>query len=264
MEKGVVVLLDAIGVQEEYQREDPTTITKRWNVVDRKLSRLTNALKTKLQKSSYNPSIRIQQPYDNIQIFLPIDHPRYKDMSNRNATWWTVHHLGEILIPFFRYALYNRIYFRGCISSGEYFETRKRVFGPAINEAAEYCENANWIGIMASPNTFKVLDNPDTKDWFKIFSKYPVPLNHKEPNRTTTEREELAWVLDWTRCGRPPNYEKMVTNKVLETILNGKLIESKEIAKKHMNVGSIKQHEFKCRTKKWENTLTFYRSRVAT
>jgi hypothetical protein len=208
MEGGVVVLLDAIGVREEYQREDPMILIGRWNAIDRKLIRLKSVLKAELQRRSYNSSIRIQQPYDNVQIFLPFDQPRYKDRSTRNVSWWTLHHLGEVLIPFFRYALYNRIYFRGCISTGEYFATRKRVFGPAINEAAVFCENANWIGIMASPNTFKVLDNPDTESWFKIFSQYPVPLNRKESDGTTTEREESAWVLNWKIHCRPPNYEK--------------------------------------------------------
>jgi hypothetical protein len=259
MEEGVVVLLDSIGVREEYQREDPQTLIKRWNAVDRKLIRLINALKAELKKRSYNSSIRIQQPYDNIQIFLPFDKPRFDDLSNRSAPWYTVHHLGEILIPFFRYALYNRIYFRGCISTGEYFATRKRVFGPAINEAAVFCENANWIGIMASPNTFKVLDNPDTESWFKIFSQYPVPLNRKESDGTTTEREESAWVLNWKIHCRPPNYEKKVTNDALAKILNSKLEESKESAENiQVNDGSPEPGEFTRRIKKWENTLAFF------
>ena len=142
MEDGVIVLLDALGVKNAYRRETTEILQRRWNLVDRKLILLLNLLKRELKKKSYNNSIRIQQPYDNVQIFLPFDTPihKYRDTSTRTPKWYSVHHIGEVLIPFFRYALYHKIYFRGCISTGNYFLTRKRVFGPAVDEAAKYCE----------------------------------------------------------------------------------------------------------------------------
>lgn len=120
MEVGVIVLLDALGVKNAYQRETTEVLQRRWNLVDRKLVLLMSLLKRELKKKSYNYSIRIQQPYDNVQIFLPFDTPihGYKDTSTRTPKWYSVHHIGEVLIPFFRYALCHKIYFRGCISTG--------------------------------------------------------------------------------------------------------------------------------------------------
>ena len=68
MEDGVIVLLDALGVKNVYRRETTEILQRRWNLVDRKLILLLNLLKRELKKKSYNNSIRIQQPYDNVDI----------------------------------------------------------------------------------------------------------------------------------------------------------------------------------------------------
>jgi hypothetical protein len=263
MENGVIVLLDALGVKNAYQRETTEVLQRRWNLVDRKLIRLMNLLKGKLKENSYNDSIRIQQPYDNVQMFLPTDTPihRYKDTSTRTPQWYSVHHVGEILIPFFRYALCHKIYFRGCISAGDYFLTKKRVFGPAVDEAAEYCENANWIGIMASPRSIRVLDTPDTPSWFKIFLRYQAPINTRDKDGHVTEHKRWSWALRWDF----PRYEyvvdKRVTNNTIERILSEEVTNTKrnlERASTKVNRNSNKLEELHRTLKKWENTLEFF------
>ena len=65
----------------------------------------------------------------------------------------------------------------------------------------EYCENANWIGIMASPLTIGVLDTPGTPNWFKIFTKYRVPLNVRAKDGRIFERRKWSWALRWNSPG---------------------------------------------------------------
>jgi hypothetical protein len=264
MEGGVVVLLDALGVKNAYRGEPTEVLQRRWNLVDRKLIRVMNLLKGKLKENPYNYSIRIQQPYDNVQIFLPFDAPnhRYTYISTRTPEWYSLQHIGEILVPFFRYALCHNIYFRGCISAGEYFLTRKRVFGPAVDEAAEYCENANWLGIMASPRTIRVLDTPDadTQNWFRIFAKYRVPLNIKKDGHIS-ERKKWSWVLRWNIPRHEYVMDKSVTNKTIENILGEEVSNAKkhlELASKNCKGDSYKLEELTRINKKWDNTLEFF------
>ena len=75
-------------------------------------------MRDKLGENNYNNRIIKHGPYDNLQILIPVDIRQngFIDCSTRNPAWWTVHHIGEVLIQLFRYALINKIYFRGCIS----------------------------------------------------------------------------------------------------------------------------------------------------
>ena len=55
---------------------------------------------------------------------------------------------------------------------------------------AEFCEKANWIGIMASPLTAEVLDRAASidkysNDWFKTFIEYDFLLMRKRLKERT-------------------------------------------------------------------------------
>jgi hypothetical protein len=160
---------------------------------------LVNKLKYELGNSKYN-KILTQCPYDNFQIFIPVDIPKYQDNSARTAPWFTIMLMCNLLIPLSCYALVNRIYLRGCITAGKYFQTKERIFGPAIDEAAEFCEKANWIGIVASPLTAEVLDRAASidkysNDWFKTFIEYDIPLNEKNAQGKDIEGRRKAWAF---------------------------------------------------------------------
>ena len=83
---------------------------------------------------------------------------------------------------------------------GKYFQTKERIFGPAIDEAAEFCEKANWIGIMASPLTAEILDRAASidkysNDLFKTFIEYNIPINEKNAQGKNIEGRRKAWAF---------------------------------------------------------------------
>jgi hypothetical protein len=104
-----------------------------------KFSNYVNILKSSLALHNYNNRISSTQLYDNFQIFLPVDESFYHgpiNLTGRNSLWWTIHHMGELLIPLFRFALIQNIPLRGCISIGKFFQTNKQILGPAVDEAS--------------------------------------------------------------------------------------------------------------------------------
>jgi hypothetical protein len=152
---GVVTLLDALGVSTAHHYVEPRILADRWNNVDNKLEYYLYKMKDKLGENNYDNRIIKHGPYDNLQILIPVDIKQsvVVNKSPRNPAWWTVHHIGELLIQLFSYALINRIFFRGCISAASYFQTAtERVFGEVASEAAKFREKSNWLGIVASPS----------------------------------------------------------------------------------------------------------------
>jgi hypothetical protein len=136
--RGYQALLDALGASGAHHHIAPRILIDRWNKVDNKLELYLQKMRDKLGENNYNNRIIKHGPFDNLQIFIPVDirQTGVVNCSTRNAACWTVHHIGELLIQLFRCALINNIYFRGCISAASYFQTSTdRVFGEVADEA---------------------------------------------------------------------------------------------------------------------------------
>jgi hypothetical protein len=73
MEYGVAVLLDALGTKRNYERESIDEIRARWTRVDTFLEDSIRILAKELENRGYRNDVIIQRPYDNLQIFLPVD-----------------------------------------------------------------------------------------------------------------------------------------------------------------------------------------------
>ena len=242
MDSGVVVLLDALGTERIYEIEPRSQIAKRWNDIDRLFGQFVKILSKKLKNSGYPSNIRIQRPYDNFQIFVPVGSASTNgaiDMSGTNHIWWTVTELGELLIPLFRKALANRIFLRGCVCQGQYFYTSKRTFGYRIDEAAKNYEVTEWLGIIAAYSSNLVLNVASQSTMSKIFN-YFVEYGVRMKDGNTKK----LFVLDWTK-----NIQNMYDNYQVddEIILN---VIKTEIS--NAKCDSVRN--------KWQNTLNFYNS----
>jgi len=97
-----------------------------------------------------------------------------------------------------------RIYFRGALSIGNYLYSGKQsntVLGPAVADAASWCEVADWIGMVVAPSSGYYFEQPEINPnelrhhsqfhFFKqqSFIRYQVPLKGGH-------REDL-WTLMW-------------------------------------------------------------------
>ncbi len=85
------------------------------------------------------------------------------------------------ILEFFRLAMQCDMMMRGAISIDHYLWKNggDLVLGPAVNDAVEYCEQADWIGLHLTPNAGHKLDSLMEKFQIRsknFFMKYQVPL----------------------------------------------------------------------------------------
>jgi hypothetical protein len=264
---GVLVLLDALGTKVGSEEMENKVFS--FDMVDQKIKTDTKKLKLKLGSYGYNNLLISGSIYDNIQIFLPIDlHiPGHIDCTGKNDLWWSIIIMGTLLIDIFRYALVNKTPFRGCITSGcGVISKSKRILGPIAEEASEFYEIADWIGIIASPHTAMVLNtkvelNPNP-EIFEPFIKYPISIKKKNNicnNNDKKIENKDYWALKWpiqqgfTRKDSEKLIYVIPSNKKTfygKTISNSKIEEVLEEGVRNSS------HDI---SQKWKNTLEFYK-----
>jgi len=116
---------------------------------------------------------------------------------------------GLIQIIFYDF-LKQKLPLRGAISFGKYFRRKNTFMGPAVDDAAEWYEKANWMGVMLTPKTTILLDSKiHDKEVFKEddgklpiktrWLKYPIPCK----NLVDKECEIELYAPNW------PWYVKM-------------------------------------------------------
>lgn len=122
-----------------------------------------------------------------------------------------------LLIPLFRKAFIQRIYLRGTLSIGKFFLLKRNngvlLVGPAVNDAAQSYEDADWIGISASPNASLTLEQEHIIDELhnldacasinqssiNLKNLYSIMkdsfINYDIPTKNGIERN--GWALSW-------------------------------------------------------------------
>ena len=50
------------------------------------------------------------------------------------------------------------VYLRGVISIGKFYQSQNLIIGPAVDEAAEWYTNIEWIGVSAAPTAHFILE----------------------------------------------------------------------------------------------------------
>jgi hypothetical protein len=109
----------------------------------------------------------------------------------------TVHLMAIWLNRIMTLGLACNLLFRGALSFGEYiFDSNSNtVLGPAIADAASWYEEADWLGIIATPSCGFLIDTSSgfnksrNIDIFKWLVKYPVPLK--------SGKTLLLFALNW-------------------------------------------------------------------
>lgn len=129
---------------------------------------------------------------------------------------------------------------RGCITTGSFHLDKTFIVGPAIEEAANYYELPQWVGISASPSANREIDKINNYNPNKIkdnFFKCDIPLRESI--------EQNAWVLKWTEEDSDDLISRSGSKKKYKDTLdfmNGQLENANSID------GALK----------WRNTIKFY------
>jgi hypothetical protein len=96
------------------------------------------------------------------------------------------------------------LFFRGAISYGSWWELDPpqadsiHLLGPAVDEAAEWRDQTEWVGCALTPHAGFEWERPeefDPDDPTAAFIDYPVPVKPGEPNGV------LKWALNWPGLG---------------------------------------------------------------
>jgi hypothetical protein len=98
MNFGVVVLLDALGVRNAHKWSSIVELAERWDKVDIRIEHYSNRLRDELGSHGYNNDVRMEQPYDNIQVFIPVRTIGYC-FSNNQGMLFSPIYVSKMIIP---------------------------------------------------------------------------------------------------------------------------------------------------------------------
>jgi hypothetical protein len=191
--RGVVVMLDALGMKGVWARREPSTVVNAWiGLVDR----LETATATVVAaNASVCDGFHIAAFSDTIILTLE-GRIEGEDLDK------LVQLAGDALREPFLIGLLEGILLRGVIAAGDYYQSTAMTsrgpstlltIGPAIDEAAEWYEQSDWFGVSAVPSAAYVLD--EGRELGKPLSDSVVPYD--VPLRSGSALP--GWVLDWPR-----------------------------------------------------------------
>ena len=220
--KGVVILLDALGIKGIWKGNSPTDVQHNWNTVISNCSSLVNELKPFVLSTSFNAFS------DTVVITATSS-----DIEN------LISKMAETLIKTMEIAITHNIFFRGCISVGEFFPDPNIIVGKAIDDAAQYYQIPDWIGISVTPNSHKFINSNciHSEKNQGLFVEYDIPL------KNTIEKKGLAlnWPIYVETIGKTGEGSEKPQSQTLRELVETKIENSDDI-----NVSF-----------KWRNTLNF-------
>jgi len=163
--KGAIAILDRLGTKGIWQRENPEDIILKWDYV---MKIYDSAYKVIAEKRKYKPKIFTFS--DTVILIFESDDIK-RDLE----------YIGMDLANFLVVSLLHGMFFRGCISIGEFYVGDNIVIGKPIDEAAEYHAMSQWIGVSVAPSLYNILYKMKEEEWtdmgsVKPFIKYKIPL----------------------------------------------------------------------------------------
>jgi hypothetical protein len=138
------------------------------------------------------------------------------------------------------FGMMNGLFFRGAISYGRWWEFDPpppgslHLLGPAVDEAAEWRDQAEWIGCALTPRAgfeWERSQNFDATNPAALYTDYPVPVKHGEPVGV------LKWALNW------PEQSGLPRRDLLEALSKGSI--PKVAAMKYVNTLSFYDEAWK-------------------
>jgi len=182
METGVVALLDALGLKGIWARAEPDQVVESWEEVLAAFAESADKLKARLgrRRRTVVDTYKVVAFSDTIIVTLRTSDPAFY-----------IPVMGGLIAGPFILGLTKGVYFRGTISIGKFHQTGSLIIGPAIDEAAEWYEQADWIGISTSPSAFFGLESlvDMGMDVTEFFVRYNIPMK--------SDMMPSGWALAW-------------------------------------------------------------------
>jgi hypothetical protein len=187
--EGVVAFIDALGTKGVSARTDPEEYAKSW---EKLLTEWERYKKEALETSdSSNVNYDIRAFSDTIIITVKLSK---KDNSTPVLeSDRLLLHCARLVAPMILNGIFKGVYLRGVLSIEKFYQTQNSIIGPAVDEAAEWYTNMEWIGVSTAPSAHFTIEklvkvNQDVSKWF---IKYKIP--------TKTGSSEEGWAVNWPR-----------------------------------------------------------------
>ena len=212
--EGVIVLIDASGMKGIWNREDPFTVLKRWQEAKNNIFVAVRGLGTDLEFHGYDQrKLKFDAFSDTIIISSPITSGGVGNKGPK-PFWQAIMLTGRMLMGLYRNSVSDDFFFRGCVSTGEFFRSKDMIIGPAIDEAAEYYGLPEWSGISCAPSASKKLTHAKEMgvSLENSFIQYDIPLKGG--------LEKNGWALNWPL--HPHVTEKYVRHILYEKVRSTK------------------------------------------
>lgn len=175
--KGLVSYIDVLGTKSFWRNNNPSKIIADWHD-------FTHTFEMKIKRTCHDMGIEYG--------FVTFSDTIIIRMSGRdNATLLKAFSIS--VSKFIIDGILNKFPLRGCFSIGSYFHSADDTFfvGKIIDEAAQYYELPQWIGISASPSANLILEELCDTDStiMDFYRKHSIPLKQSF--------EQDAWAIDW-------------------------------------------------------------------
>jgi hypothetical protein len=206
---GIVAFIDVLGMKRMSERYKLAQIVNKWKKV-------IGSFRNVLQEGSLNAGYFFRVLSDTIIITKPTELNQYAINETFNLLLQPFIHSIKTGIPFL---------LRGILSHGDYYLSQYLIIGPAVNEAASYHDQLNWIGIALSPK----VPIGNTVNNSVVYYNY-IPL--KDRHIPLKDRHYRGIALNW------PKFDlNRECNKILQ--------------KEHFKADALSK-------KKYVNTFSFY------
>ena len=222
--RGIVVLLDFLGTKGMWKEDKSEKVIEKWITF---IQSFENVITTKLKpfgKTSFDAF--------SDTIIITVITKRIESALCK---------ISNILSSFIIESMIIQRPLRGCISVGEIIKGKFLVLGNAIDEAEEYYELPQWVGISAAPSAHSEIEEMHerhSKNSY-VFRKVSIPLR--------SSLEQNAWAVNWADFVDPQKIQQLSKHwrETFETMDDVFYANMKNLS----TLGSAL---------KWRNTLKFF------
>jgi len=185
--EGYVLMLDMLGFKERTANIEFEFID-RWKALKKDIQRAAFEM-----KDGYDIHINTLFLSDTIIICFSLKKNDHCDLNTLLLS------IPELIQSFFlKYMEESSIFFRGALSFGKFIFLPKEniVMGPALNEAAEWYEATDWIGIILTPSAeckLRLIKNElfEPTALYDDFVEYNVPIKSGFPD---ISKFSIMWI----------------------------------------------------------------------
>lgn len=198
--RGVIAMLDALGTKGAWARGNPQEFVQRWQHLLGLFRSWASLAETDEQYREVCRECRVFAFSDTVIVTLESAQHDPGTSNYREE----LKLLCSTILPTFVQAFLDGIFFRGVIAAGEFYQTNDGVdgperdrdiltIGPVIDEAAEWHNRSDWIGISLVPSASFHVDRQHMlgSDFSKLLVRHQVP--HKTAGALNT------WALNWPK-----------------------------------------------------------------